>query len=284
MNRHLRLEYLEKAGPRLVGLYINQSSKNLLAELPYLEPLVTPFGQFHFYGGHRLWHAPEAFPRTYIPDNDGLTIRESSQGAILTGHVEQLTGIQKSIEVVLLPDRPAVMLTHRLTNTGLWQVELAAWAITQMPLGGLAIFPQQVGPLDATGLLPNRQLVFWPYSRWQDKRLQLNDDFILMRANAELPPLKIGYLNRIGWVGYLRNGILLVKRIDPKPELHYVDFGCNIESYCNNAFIEIESLGPLTLLEPGQSSVHTETWEIYSGIDVPYNAQGARELAKQLRL
>jgi hypothetical protein len=163
-------------------------------------------------------------------------------------------------------------------------VELAAWAITQMPLGGMAIFPQQVGPLDATGLLPNRQLVLWPYSRWQDKRLLLNDDIILMRANPELPPLKIGYLNRTGWVGYLRNGVLLVKRIDPKPELRHVDFGCNIESYCNNAFIEIESLGPLTVVEPGQSSVLIETWEIYTGLDVPHNVQGARELIKHLRL
>jgi hypothetical protein len=153
-----------------------------------------------------------------------------------------------------------------------------------MPLGGLAIFPQQIGPLDATGLLPNRQLVLWPYSRWQDKRLVLNDDFIIMRANSELPPLKIGYLNRSGWVGYLRNKILFVKHIDPKPELRHVDFGCNVEGYCNNAFIELESLGPLSALDPGQSSTHNETWEIYTDVDVPHNIQGVRDLVKMLRL
>jgi hypothetical protein len=284
MNRHLRLEFLEKAGPRIVGLYADGSSQNLLAELPYLEPLITPYGPYHFHGGHRLWHSPEAFPRTYIPDNEGLTIRESSQAVILTGQAEPVTGIQKSIEISIPLDRPTVVLTHRLINHGLWPVELAAWAITQLPLGGMAIFPQQVGPLDATGLLPNRQLVLWPYSRWQDKRLVLNDDYIIMRANPDLPPLKIGYFNRSGWIGYLRNKVLLVKRIEVKADLRHADINCNIESYCNNAFIELETLGPITVLDPGQSTAHVETWEIYTGVDISNNIQGVKEMVKSLRL
>ncbi len=284
MNRYLRLEFLEKAGPRIVGLYVDGSAQNLLAELPYLEPLITPYGPYHFHGGHRLWHSPEAFPRTYVPDNEGLTVRDSSQGVILTGQVEPVTGIQKSIEISIPSDQPTVVLTHRLINHGLWPVELAAWAITQLPLGGMAIFPQQVGPLDATGLLPNRQLVLWPYSRWQDKRLVLNDDYIIMRANPDLPPLKIGYFNRSGWIGYLRNKILLVKRIELKPDLRHADINCNTECYCNNAFIELETLGPLTVLEPGQSVTHVETWEIYTGVDITNNLQGVKEMVKALHL
>jgi hypothetical protein len=44
----------------------------------------------------------------------------------------------------------------------------------------------------------------------------------------------------------------------------HVDHGCNAESYCNDEFIELETLGPLVKLEPGQFVTHTETWELYT--------------------
>ena len=48
--------------------------------------------------------------------------------------------------------------------------------------------------------------------------------------------------------------------------------------YCNDRFIELESLAPLAVLEPGQSSVHVETWEIYRDVDVPQSIEGLGEL------
>ena len=98
-------------------------------------------GAFALFGGHRLWHAPEAFPR-YLPDNDPPEITELADGVRLTQAVEAMTGIRKGIELRLAADRPTVAVTHRLENAGAWPVELACWALTQMRLGGLAAFPQ----------------------------------------------------------------------------------------------------------------------------------------------
>ena len=102
-NPFLTLDYLTEAGPRLVGLYLNGNPQNLLAELPDLIEK-TPYGEFHFLGGHRLWHAPEAFPRTYIPDNQGLVIEDAYQGVKLRGALETATGIQKIMQIELLPE------------------------------------------------------------------------------------------------------------------------------------------------------------------------------------
>ena len=90
--------------------------------------------------------------------------------------------------------------------------------------------------------------MLWPYTRLADPRLSLNDDFHFISADALTPPVKIGYLNRHGWIGYLVGGVFFVKRIEPQPALPHVDFGCNSESYCNDRFIEIETVGPLTRL------------------------------------
>lgn len=282
-NQHLRLEFLAEAGPRIVRLFVAGSAENLLAELPDLKAS-TPFGDYYFRGGHRLWHAPETMPRTYVPDNSGLTIEQVDGGVRLIQPVEEPTGIRKSMELRLHPDRPAVTIDHRLENCGLWPVELAPWALTMLPLGGVAILPQTAGPLDASGLLPNRHLVLWPYTRWADPRLELHDDVIVLQAARLLPPCKVGYLNRRGWIAYLRHGVLFRKVFSVQPDRTHPDFGCNAEFYCNDLFIEMETVAPLARLEPGQSATHTETWEFTTGVEEPQTIAGVRHLVQRLGL
>ena len=276
-NQHLRLEFLREAGPRIVRLFFAGSNENLLAEVPNMK-WPTPYGEYRIYGGHRLWHAPEAIPRSYIPDNDGLTVEDLAGGTRLRGPVEPAAGIRKSIAVHLHPDRAEVTLIHQLTNEGIWPIECAPWAITQMRLGGVAILPQPADKVDADGLLPNRRLALWPYTRWGDSRLSVNDDLILVHARAELPPMKIGYENRHGWIGYLREGVFFRKRFEPRIDQPHPDFGSNAEVYCNDQFIELETVAPLSRLEPGQSVTHVETWEVSAVPDVPLTLDGARAL------
>jgi hypothetical protein len=234
------------------------------------------------YGGHRLWHAPEAMSRSCVPDNDGVHIEATPDGVRLSHPAELATGISKRVEVRLHADRPAVTMRHSLTNEGVWTVECAPWAITQLPLGGVAIVPQQAGPLDADGVQPNRHLALWPYARWRDPRLHLDDGVILVEAQPLTPPFKIGCFNRDGWIAYLRGGLLFVKRFEPQPDRSYPDFNSNAEVYSNNRFIELETLAPLQRLEPGQTAAHVETWEVYTGIDAPPTLDGARVVVNLL--
>jgi hypothetical protein len=57
---------------------------------------------------------------------------------------------------------------------------------------------------------------------------------------------------------------LFVKRFEPLAGARFPDGGCNAESYCNDRFFELESLGPLTTLKPGESVYHNETWEVHT--------------------
>lgn len=280
-NRHLRLEFLADAGPRLVRLSLAGSEDNLLVEIPD-ERVETPYGPFYLRGGHRLWHSPEAFPRSYIPDNSGLQVEEIPGGVRLVGPTEQATGIQKVMEIRLDDERPAMSVDHQLTNMGIWPVELSPWALSLLPMGGIMILPQVMALSDSAGLLPNRQLVLWPYTSWHDPRLELQDDLILIRAQALLPPIKIGYLNRAGWLGYLRAGTLFRKRFDLQVDRLYPDFGCNVESYCNNIFIELETIGPLVRLQPGEATTHLERWDIVPGLGDPKSVDEVRASLAQI--
>jgi hypothetical protein len=278
-NRHLRLEFLAEAGPRIVRLMLAGSSENLLAEVPDMH-WTTPNGEYYVRGGHRLWHAPEAIPRSSVPDNDGLTIEERDGAVHLSQPPEPVTAIRKSIEIRLDEERPAVTVSHELRNGGAWPIELAPWAITQLPLGGVAILPQPRGPMDDDGVMPNRHLVLWPYTRWQDPRLVLDDEHVLVEARPEPSAFKIGYMNHHGWVGYLRAGVLFVKRFQPQPRAWHADLGCNAEVYCSDRYIELETLGPLSRLEPGQSVTHVETWELYPDVAAPQTPEQIQAAVK----
>jgi hypothetical protein len=263
-NSKLRLEYLTDIGPRIARLFVGDSP-NLFAELPDLAQ-DTAYGRFEFMGGHRLWHAPEALPRTYIPDQ-AVSCENLVDGLRITAASEPDTGLAKSIEIRLAADAARVTLTHIIKNEGLSEVECAPWALSMFKLGGTIILPQ---PSGAQGLLPNRLIVLWPYTRVRDTRLQINDDFILLKADAALPPAKIGSYNTHGWAAYWLDGILAVKRFDVTAMAHYPDGGCNVETYCNDRFVELETLGALVKLAPGQSARHQETWEFYPGLDQPF--------------
>lgn len=113
-NAHLRLGYLQDA-LRITELSLH-GGKNLLAAVPQLTA-DTPYGEFRFVGGHRLWIAPEHMPRTYSPDTAVQAVR-SPVGIILTQALSIETGISKSMQVKLHPGKPEVRITHTITNAG----------------------------------------------------------------------------------------------------------------------------------------------------------------------
>jgi hypothetical protein len=264
-NDFLQIEYMTTS-LRVTGLF-PVGKPNLLADLSNFPPVPTPYGDYHFHGGHRLWHAPEAMPRSYIPDDGGISITDLPDGVILEGKTEPGTGIRKRIEIRLGADKSSATLTHTLINDGLWPVELAPWAITQFRLGGTVILPMPIGNTDPAGLLHNRQLSLWPYTRINDPRLKLDDRFIAFKADALLPPFKIGFFNPHGWLAYWIDGILFRKTFEAHAGLPYPDNNCNAEMYCGDQFVELESLAPLEVLDPGDSMVHTEVWDILDGMD-----------------
>ncbi len=270
-----------KVGPRVIGGYIN-GSDNIFVVLPpeRLEEITT---DFMLYGGHRIWHAPEANPRTYAPDNDPVEVTELDGGAVcFSSGVEELTGIEKSITIRPLGEEK-FELTHKLTNRNEWPIELAPWALSQMAPGGTAVIPQH-RDLEANRFAVDRSVHFWPYSSMNDHRLTFTREHILLKQDAAMEdPIKIGYLAVDGWIAYALNGVALVKHIPYNPEATYPDYGCNVESYTNHQFLEIETLAPLAIMQPGQTFDHIEVWHGLSGVGaVSDDASIASELRSRL--
>jgi hypothetical protein len=108
---------------------------------------------------------------------------------------------------------------------------------------------------------PNQILALWSYATWTDERLSLGERVLTVAGRAGAP-FKIGCLSGTGSVGYLREGVLFVKRFEPAVEALHADMGTNLQIYCDDGSVEIESLGPLVSLGPGESVTHEERWEL----------------------
>ena len=262
-NKFFELEYLTES-LRIIGL-TPKGKTNLLADLSAQPPVPTPYGNFYFHGGHRLWHAPESMPRTYAPDTGPLDITDLEFGVSLKAQTEPGSGIQKQIDIQLDTDTPSVTLTHTMINNGAWTVELAPWAITQFRLGGTVILPLSTEKIDPAGLLSNRHFSFWPYAKLSDARLLLRDEYTFIKADPA-PPFKIGTFNPHGWLAYWVEGVLFKKSFGAHTNANYPDHNCNTEIYCNEDFVELESLAPFVQLAPGESVKHIEKWEVSTSL------------------
>ena len=255
-------------GPRIIR-YSFPGGKNMLAELGPGPTVKTELGDWHPYGGHRLWHAPEELPRSYVPDNKPVKVEQIGKNTIsLTEDVESATNIEKTMMIHLDETGARVIITHTLTNRGLWPIELAPWALTIVSGGGTTIIPNEPYISHDDKLLPARPMAIWHYTDFSGSRWKLGKKFIRLSTDEKQDePQKLGVADKQGWAGYLRKGELFVKTFPYVEGAKYPDFGCNCETYTAGTFMEIESLGPLVNLEPGKSVSHVEHWYLFKGVD-----------------
>ena len=231
------------------------------------------------FGGHRLWVAPEAKPRAYWADSQPVQSVQEGDTLRLIQPVETTNGIQKTIEVTLSATGSHVKVVHRLTNHNLWDVELAAWALTVMHPGGKAILPQEpYAPhpdmpdtpgqvVDKRFYSPVRTLALWSYTNLHDPRWVFTGKYLILKQDpATTRPQKLGLSNRQNWGAYLRKDHMFVKQAAYQEGATYPDGGCSFETFTNSSMLELESLGPMTKLPPDGSLSYQEDWHLFDGV------------------
>ncbi len=254
-------------GPRVIRLG-TPGGQNLFKE--FQDQMGKTAGtEWMSFGGHRLWHAPEVFPRSYAQDFQPVAHTWKDNVLKLVQKTEPETGIQKEIEICI--QNKTVHLVHRLINRNPWAVELAPWCLSVMAAGGRVIVPQEDFIPHPDVLVPARSLVLWHFTRMNDPRLTWGDRLIQMREDSQInSKQKFGVRNTKGWAAYHLGQHLFLKFIpQPTPGATYPDMGCNFEFFTMPGFLEVESLGPLVRLEPNAATEHLEQWRLFSPIELP---------------
>lgn len=257
-------------GPRIIRLAV-PGGQNLFKE--FEDQLGKTSGaEWMSFGGHRFWHAPEVFPRTYAPDFQPVEYIWKDDVLKLIQETEPETGIQKEIEISI--QNKTVHLTHRLINRNPWAIELAPWCLSVMAPGGRALIPQEDFIPHPDMLTPARPLVLWHFTRMNDPRFTWGDRLIQLREDSQIDSKqKFGIRNAQGWAAYELEKALFIKVAPLVSGENYPDMGCNFEFFTMPGFLEVESLGPLVKLEPGATTEHVEKWWVIPNVDLPQDEE-----------
>jgi hypothetical protein len=262
----VRLVATTSVGPRILAL-LGPDGVNAFVEVPDMTLPCPGSDPIHLRGGHRLWAAPEDPRVTYRPDDDPVAVTEIPGGARLTTRPDPVAGTSRETSIVVTgPER--LSFDYRVINTADHPQRLAAWAITMMAPAGRAWLPFLVGEFDPGGFQAQRNIALWTYARTDDPRFVLTDAAIEVRASAIAAhgitgSFKVGTSLRRGWLAHWRQGVLLVKRAGHDESHTYADMGTSGQVYSHPDFTELETLGPLTDLAPGEAAVHHEDWEVH---------------------
>lgn len=264
-------------GPRIMDvrpaggatlLYVRESEAGKSGETEWMQR-----------GGWRLWVSPERKDTTYALDNslcqaeiiDETTLR-------VTGPPQPAAGIQKGVDVTLVPGERRLRIVSHVKNVSDHALTYAAWSLPVLRPGGRAFVPLDVGPL--TAFDATRRYILWSYTKFDDPRYHFGDRLIEIdhtRVKATAPThvgrrddeSKVGADSGQGWAAYLLDGTLFLKRFPHDPKGQYPDGGATIEVYSSHEFLELENLGPLTTIAPGEEIVLPEDWWLFTGVTVP---------------
>ena len=234
------------------------------------EAVEAVFGKgskWYIYGGHRIWLSPEDMPLSYYPDNEKVICNKIENGVEIIAPVQRVNEVQYRFEIIMNAEKPKLEINHYVTNTGYNTRNNSIWCLTVLDKGGLEVIPQ---PLYDTGLLANRVLSLWPYADMSDERVYFGKKYITLKQDKDTnSAFKFGINNIRNFAAYFNHDSLFIKKYNCNPDGKYPDYGTSFETYTNNHFIEMETLGELTDITPGSTAFHGEQWELVDNVARP---------------
>jgi hypothetical protein len=279
-NGEVELLITTAVGPRVVRFgYIGE--KNLFAEFEEQKG-GSGEAEWMIRGGHRLWVAPEVSPVTYELDNVPIEAEEIPNGIRTIQPTDSLSGIHKTMDITLDPESNTVRVIHTITNENENAVDAAPWALSVMAPDGMAVIPMPAHIPHTDRLTHNQEWSIWGYTDFSDPRWTLGSRYVFFRQDRTRGPNKLGVAHREGWVGYLLDEFLFTKYFTYEEGATYPDAGMNFETFSNEEMLEVESLGALVHLAPGESASHTEEWKLSRGVAHVDTEDDADQLVKPL--
>lgn len=249
-------------GPRVLHFGF-VGKENLFYEFPS-EKGLTGGSDWHSFGGHRIWMAPQVRFRPNEPDNQPIEYFFNEDGVTLIDRIQSESRIQKEMRIQMVDGEARVIVSHKITNWGVWPIELAVWAVTVFGNEGMAIWPIESRN---TFYLPNNCVALWPWTKLNDPRFTMGASYMTLKQdNSNAEWFKVGVPNESGWGAFLLNGQLFVKKYHHLTGATYTDYASSLEVFCNEEILELESLSPFVKLDTSEFQIHTEEWSLFNKI------------------
>ena len=220
-----------------------------ILSLKYQEQEVLSQSRFPESFGSTFWTSPQKewnWPPVAEFDKQLYEVVQCADGRLtISSPVSERLGMSVGKDFAIDASNHAFVITYSIRNEGTEARSVAPWEITRVTnTGGLIFF----APTDS----------IWPAGLMD---FQLSDGAAWYETD-EAPRNRKVNADGSGWLAYCADGLLLVKKFqDLQPE-QPAPGEAEVQVYVNRGktYIELESQGAYTLLQPGESLSWTVRW------------------------
>tara|TARA_R110000868_G_scaffold127458_4_gene335114 strand:+ start:1386 stop:2243 length:858 start_codon:yes stop_codon:yes gene_type:complete len=204
--------------------------------------------------GSTLWLGPQGKWKGHkVLDASPYSLGSYNQRELrlLSGN-DSLNGFTVSKYFRLNTPDSSIAIRYTITNISKKNQEVAPWEVTRVPTGGLALFPKGI-PTDIPSghrglpylkIKDSLGIIWYPYDRSTNSREKL------FMYGSE------------GWLAYVRDGILFIKKFPEIDPSEAAPGEKNVEVFVNKekTYIELENQGIYKSLPSGASLTYSVKW------------------------
>ncbi|MCE5198896.1 MAG: DUF4380 domain-containing protein [Armatimonadota bacterium] len=241
------------------------SGKNVIWENPEQFGRTYPVsGDWYNFGGYKTWLAQKdkyAWPPDTMLDYGKANvevIKDSSGGSLLrvTGAASIKSGVIFTKDISL-DDSGEALVRQSLTNISSHLITYGIWNVTQVnapcyvvfPIGQKTKLPGGITDLEGIGR--------------KKGQVDIKDGLCITKFTSE--GCKIGADTDGTWLLWLKDNLAYIKSFSPMAKsAQYPHSGCSVEVYADPTYpyMEMELLGPIRKLRPGERAELVERWSI----------------------
>mgnify|MGYP002620880318 CR=1 FL=1 len=200
--------------------------------------------------GSTFWTSPQKewnWPPVAEFDKQPYEAELKAGRLVLTSQASERLGLRVRKEFRAGEDERSVAVTYTLVNEGNEGRKVAPWEITRVANGGLVFFDAVADSIWPAGVLRFSQ-----------------EHGAAWYAADEAPANRKVNADGRGWLAYYGDGLLMVKRFADLGPAEPAPGEAEIQVYVNRGktYMELESQGAYTLLQPGEEIAWTVVWEL----------------------
>ena len=233
-----------------VTMTINAEKGGKILSLKHQDKEVLSQSRWPESFGSTFWTSPQKewnWPPVPEFDKQAYTIKHQEEGRLtITSPVSERLGLSVGKDFQTDSKDGAFVITYSIKNEGTEPRRVAPWEITRVPNGdGQILFDAPVDSIWPAGLMTfeTAQGAAWYKTDEAPQNRKIN-------ADAR------------GWLAYTANDLLLVKRFLDLKNNEPAPGEAEVQVYVNRgkSYIELESQGAYTLLQPGEQLQWTVRW------------------------
>ena len=250
-----------------LSLTINGAGGGKILSFKYKDTEVISQSTFPESFGSTFWTSPQKewnWPPVQEFDKQPYTVEEKGNSLVMTSNVSARLKYRIRKEFSVDAKSNAFVVTYSIINESGETRKVAPWEITRVPNEGLIFFDAPADQITPANLMPFKSEfgISWYQTDEANQNRKINAD-------------------GKGWLAYLNNGLLMVKKFQDLNASQPAPEEAEIQVYVNRgkSYIELESQGAYTELKAGESLNWTVKWYL-----TPYEgAAPSKALLKKVK-